>query len=330
MSQPSGADPYTGTLSLLKAHPLAEIWPIFPDVLEEVTESIRENGLRQPVVLDVDGQIIDGRTRYAACEALGIEPETVVYEGADVLEYIRDANASRRHVSTGARAMIVAQMMVKDGRRKDGRWQRGSVDIGSSSSSESVWIKAITQSGVVLDWLPELGPRVVAGEIALDAAYQQAKDARNDVDAEKQRAAIEANRKREATIRERNLNTQRLEILTKENSPYLKQVEAGDMSIAAAHAAHLADTAREREEAAQAKRIAEQDARTLSEGMVAFQFLESPEARSRMLNHWNIAGAGVRPLALHATTPEHMRETATLLNQFATEWEKYQWHTNQS
>ena len=329
MSQPSGADPYTGTLSLLKAHPLAEIWPIFPDVLEEVTESIRENGLRQPVVLDVDGQIIDGRTRYAACEALGIEPETVVYEGADVLEYIRDANASRRHVSTGARAMIVAQMMVKDGRRKDGKWAYGSGNFDDRQNSSTLRSK-VSQAGLVLDWLPELAPRVVAGEVALDAAYQQAKDARNDVDAEKQRAAIEANRKREATIRERNLNTQRLEILTKENSPYLKQVEAEDMSIAAAHAAHLADTAREREEAAQAKRIAEQDARTLSEGMVAFQFLESPEARSRMLNHWNIAGAGVRPLALHATTPEHMRETATLLNQFATEWEKYQWHTNQS
>ena len=329
MSQPSGADPYTGTLSLLKAHPLAEIWPIFPDVLEEVTESIRENGLRQPVVLDVDGQIIDGRTRYAACEALGIEPETVVYEGADVLEYIRDANASRRHVSTGARAMIVAQMMVKDGRRKDGQWAQGS--LASSPNLENSSMRhRLAESGVILDWKPELAEAVINGDLRLDLAYQQAKDARNAVDAEKQRAAIEANRKREATIRERNLNTQRLEILTKENSPYLKQVEAGDMSIAAAHAAHLADTAREREEAAQAKRIAEQDVRTLSEGMVAFQFLNHPEARLRMLNHWDIAGAGVRPLALHATTPEHMRETATLLNQFATEWEKYQWHTNQS
>lgn len=329
MSQPSGAHPYTGTLSALKAHPLAEIWPIFPDVLEEVTESIRENGLRQPVVLDVDGQIIDGRTRYAACEALGIEPETVVYEGADVLEYIRDANASRRHVSTGARAMIVAQMMVKDGRRKDGKWTQGSLSSEKSQNSKTMQTY-MTRAGVILDWIPESAESVIAGTLNIDLAYQQAKDARNAVDAEKQRAAIEANRKREATIRERNLNTQRLEILTKENSPYLKQVEAGDMSIVAAHAAHLADTAREREEAAQAKRIAEQDARTLSEGMVAFQFLESPEARSRMLNHWNIAGAGVRPLALHATTPEHMRETATLLNQFATEWEKYQWHTNQS
>ena len=297
--------------------------------LQELAESIRENGLRHPVVVTADGLILDGRNRAAACDLIGITPETVIYEGDDLAEYVIDSNVTRRNMSAGARAMATALVLEADGKRKDGRWQRGSVDIGSSSSSESVWIKAITQSGVVLDWLPELGPRVVAGEIALDAAYKQAKDARNAVDAEKQRAAIEANRKREATIRERELNNQRLEVLTKENSPYLKQVEAGNMSIAAAHAAHLADTEREREEATQAKRIAEQDARIISEAMLALQFLNHPEARLRMLNHWQIAGTTVRPLALDVTTPGHMRKTADLLNQFATEWENHKWDTNQ-
>ena len=314
-------------MTSLTAHPLAEFWPIFPEVLEEVTESVRVNGLRQPIVLDVDGRIIDGRTRYAACQALNVEPETVVYEGSDVLEFIQDANSSRRHVSTGARAMIIAQMMVSEGLRKDGKWAQGS--LGSTDLYNSSFKARLSQSGVILDWLPELADQIVLGEVAFDTAHNRAVEARDRVDAEKRAKAIEANRKREATIRERELNTQRLEILTKENSPYLKQVEAGDMSIAAAHAAHLADTAKQREEATQAKRIAEQDARIISEAMLALQFLNHPEARLRMLNHWQIAGTTVRPLALDVTTPGHMRKTADLLNQFATEWENHKWDTNQ-
>ena len=232
-------------MTSLTAHPLAEFWPILPDVLEEVTESIRENGLRQPVVLDVDGQIIDGRTRYAACQALGIEPETVVYEGRDVLEYIRDANGNRRHVSTGARAMITAQMMVAAGRRKDGKWQYGSQ--ANSALVPNSFSRRVQEAGTVLDWLPELADQVISGELPLKVAYAQAVEARNKVDADKQRAAIEASRKREATIKEKQENDRKLQALTEATSRYLTQVEVGDMSIAAAYAAHMEDTRKHRE-----------------------------------------------------------------------------------
>ena len=232
-------------MTALTAHPLAEFWPILPDVLEEVTESIRENGLRQPVVLDVDGQIIDGRTRYAACQALGIEPETVVYEGRDVLEYIRDANGNRRHVSTGARAMITAQMMVAAGRRKDGKWQYGSQ--ANSALVPNSFTRRVQEAGTVLDWLPELADQVIAGELPLKVAYAQAVEARNKVDADKQKAAIEASRKREATIKEKQDNDRKLQALTEATSRYLAQVEVGDMSIAAAYAAHMEDTRKHRE-----------------------------------------------------------------------------------
>ena len=179
-------------MTSLTAHPLAEFWPIFPEVLEEVTESVRVNGLRQPIVLDVDGRIIDGRTRYAACQALNVEPETVVYEGSDVLEFIQDANSSRRHVSTGARAMIIAQMMVSEGLRKDGKWAYGRLnsDLGQNSKNMQSYL---TRAGVVLDWLPELAAQVVTGDLPLKTAYEQAVEARDRVDAEKRAKAIEAN-----------------------------------------------------------------------------------------------------------------------------------------
>ena len=313
---------------ILSPHPYADKFPMLPEgELQELAESIRENGLRHPVVITADGLILDGRNRAAACRLIGITPETVIYEGDDLAEYVIDCNATRRNLTAAQRIMASALVRFDAGQLRDGKWVGGLLD--SSKSETSTWRTYMAQSAVILDWVPELAAQVIAGDLRMDRAYEQAKNARDAVDAAKRAKAIEAKRKQEATIRERELNNQRLEVLTKENSPYLKQVEAGDMSIAAAHAAHLADTARQREEATQAKRIAEQDARIISEAMLALQFLNHTEARLRMLNHWQIAGTTVRPLALDVTTPGHMRKTADLLNQFATEWENHKWDTNQ-
>lgn len=48
-------------------HPLADAFPFMAD--EEITaisESIRADGLRNPIVIDIDGNIVDGRNRYMA------------------------------------------------------------------------------------------------------------------------------------------------------------------------------------------------------------------------------------------------------------------------
>jgi hypothetical protein len=113
----------------------------------------------------------------------------------------------------------------------------------------------------------------------------------------------------------------RLEALTRDGSKYLPMVEAGEITIAAAHAAYLADADRAREEAYHAKRHGEQDVRTLSEGLAALQFLESPKARSRMLKHWRDYSASARPMAARVTNPDEMRTTANRLLAFADEWE---------
>ena len=117
----------------MKAHPYADKFPMLPQgELEELAESIRENGLRQPIVITPDGLILDGRNRAAACGLVGIEPETVLYEGDDLAEYVIDCNVTRRNMSTGARAMATALVLAEDGRRGDGRWKRGSVHITDS------------------------------------------------------------------------------------------------------------------------------------------------------------------------------------------------------
>ena len=110
-------------MTITGVHPYADKFPMLPEPeLAELAESIRANGLRNPIVLTPDGLILDGRNRAAACERVGVAPTTTVYEGDDLAEYVIDANSSRRHMTTGARAMATALVLVEDGRRINGKW----------------------------------------------------------------------------------------------------------------------------------------------------------------------------------------------------------------
>jgi hypothetical protein len=93
----------------LKFHPLAEILPLIEgEELNELVESVKANGLREPIVL-YEGLILDGRNRYRACLAAGVEPRTVEFSGADATAFVRDENIHRRHLTVGQKAMAVAQ-----------------------------------------------------------------------------------------------------------------------------------------------------------------------------------------------------------------------------
>lgn len=177
-------------------HPYADKYPMLSDAeLSELTESIMANGLRQPIILTADGLILDGRNRAAACERAGVTPDTEIYDGDDLAEYVIDCNSSRRHMSTGARAMATALVLSADGRRNDGRWKRGSVDISESlNNANGSWRVYLSNAGTVIDFAPELAEQVTSGDLALDAAYKKACDAR---DAESRRKEAEAEAARE-------------------------------------------------------------------------------------------------------------------------------------
>lgn len=116
----------------------------------------------------------DGRNRFSAGEAIVIEPTFIVYDGDDIAEYVIDCNVTRRNMSTGARAMSTAMVLDADGRRENGRWRRGSVDIGESPNI-STWHDALKRSGTIIDFKPDLAQKVAFGEIGMRDAYEQAK-----------------------------------------------------------------------------------------------------------------------------------------------------------
>ncbi|MGJ4076262.1 ParB N-terminal domain-containing protein [Corynebacterium macclintockiae] len=173
----------------------ANFYPMLgEEALAELAADIQANGQRDPITVNKDGVLLDGRNRLAACKKLGIEPLVAVYEGDDEGAFVRSSN-ERRHQPTGSRAMSTALSLAKDGKRKNGRWKRGSVDNGESATTG--WAHRIKEAGLVLDEMPELANQVVSSAITLDDAYKQAKAKRDTREAE-ERARIEEARDEQA------------------------------------------------------------------------------------------------------------------------------------
>ncbi|TCM56170.1 N6-adenosine-specific RNA methylase IME4 [Rhizobium sp. PP-F2F-G48] len=110
----------------LPHHLLAGLFPLFsePD-LQALAADIAANGQREPIWL-LDGQILDGRNRFAACKIAGVAPRLRVFDGGDPLEFVLSLNLHRRHLSESQRAMVAAKIAI---------WQRGinQTTVGSAN-----------------------------------------------------------------------------------------------------------------------------------------------------------------------------------------------------
>jgi len=98
----------------MQAHPLAELFPMLPQAeLHELADDMVTFGQRVPIVL-LDGMVLDGRNRLAACEFAQIEPIFVEYDGDDPLNFVLSHNLHRRHLSESQRAMVAARIVDWD------------------------------------------------------------------------------------------------------------------------------------------------------------------------------------------------------------------------
>lgn len=207
-----------------EVHPLAARWPMLSDEeLASLADSIADEGLEKALVLDAHGCLVDGRNRLAACSIAGVVPRFEVRSDlatdADVRRFVVRANAQRRNVSTGQKAMAVAEQLAADGKRKNGRWRRGEInDHGHLLDGESdlSWAQAMARAGLVLDHTPDLIDAIISGDIALRDAADQA-------------AAIRDAHKFEQE-RER-LRMQQLVELRKRKPTVAALVDKGDLSL---------------------------------------------------------------------------------------------------
>jgi hypothetical protein len=159
-------------------HQIANLFPMMTD--EELTDlaaDIKANGLIHPIVIDKNGTLLDGRNRNKACEIAGIEPRTVLFEGDDPRAFIISNNISRRHLTKGQQAMAVALVYPDGG--KGGRGKKGNPAETAGFSATR-----LKQARAVLAHSLDLAQAVLAGSKSIDAAYEEATNAKQPLDAQ--------------------------------------------------------------------------------------------------------------------------------------------------
>jgi ParB-like chromosome segregation protein Spo0J len=157
----------------MQFHPIADAFPLIQGAeFDELVEDIRQFGLREPIVL-LDGQILDGRNRWRACQAAGVEPRYETFPGGDPIAFAISANLRRRHMDESQRAMVAAKLAnMRQGERTD----LASFEARLVSQSDAANLLNVSRSSVqrareVLDHaVPELSSQVERGEVSVSVA----------------------------------------------------------------------------------------------------------------------------------------------------------------
>jgi len=148
--------------------PLANIFPLMEgQEFDDLVADIKAHGLHEPIVI-FRGQILDGRNRYRACIAAGIEWQSIPYTGNDPLAYVISRNLQRRHLSESQRAMVAAKLAtlkLGGNQHSEGPSIEGSsklLNVGHASVERA---KIVQRAGV-----PELVAAVEQGKVSVSAA----------------------------------------------------------------------------------------------------------------------------------------------------------------
>lgn len=93
----------------MEFHPVANIFPMMSaEEFDALKVDIQANGQREPIWTH-EGQIIDGRNRYQACDVLGIEPQFRQWAGSteeEMVWFVVSLNEKRRHLTSSQKAIV--------------------------------------------------------------------------------------------------------------------------------------------------------------------------------------------------------------------------------
>ena len=94
--------------------PISELASMFPEMTPEeltrLTASMGEHGLLERIAV-LQGEVIDGRHRLAACAEAGVEPKFEhLPDDTDPLAYILAKNEVRRHLNDSQRAIVAHKL----------------------------------------------------------------------------------------------------------------------------------------------------------------------------------------------------------------------------
>lgn len=172
----------------MKFHEYANLFPMMPDSdIVKLAEDIKEKG-QSDSIITLDGQILDGRNRYRACQMNGINPRCEEYAGDDPLGFVISHNLHRRHLSESQRAMVAAKWAkLKMGHRPPSPIGGGAKETKTRDEAAellNVGTSSIDRAKKVIKDAPGLVEKIESGEMSVNAAYVTTKRPRQEEELE--------------------------------------------------------------------------------------------------------------------------------------------------
>lgn len=174
----------------MQPHPIADLLPAMTAAeLQSLADDIKAHGLHHPVVV-YDGQILDGRHRFKACEMAGVDARFTEFKGDDAaaVAMVYSANLSRRQLTKSQLAMAGAKLKAWHAVRAKERQAHGQTAPGktlpedlpeaSAGDARDHAAKAVGVSGKLIDQaesvmrraVPEVARLVEGGAMTLNEA----------------------------------------------------------------------------------------------------------------------------------------------------------------
>jgi hypothetical protein len=176
-------------------HPVNALLPMMPDdELQSLARSIARSGLLRPILIDAEGQVIDGKCRLAACAIAGVEPRFETYQGDDpVAHIVRENVTCRAHMNKTQRwigeAMVDPDEPAEEGSRLQAQFvvkhnpglARHALDPGGPSLDEAYQMTRRVVGDVerkkaeledLTKRVPTLADRVTDGSLSLTDAVK--------------------------------------------------------------------------------------------------------------------------------------------------------------
>lgn len=157
-------------------HELSNIFPLMQDAeFDALKADIKQNGLIEPIWIDRDGKIIDGRNRHRACIETGVSEKFRTYEKSDVLGFIIGLNLHRRHLNETQRAVVACNISnLKNGQRATfANLQSTPVTQSKAAEMLNVSPRTVATVKAVEKEAPELLEKMERGEITAHEASKK-------------------------------------------------------------------------------------------------------------------------------------------------------------
>ena len=103
-------------VSRMQFHAIANVFPMLEEAeLSSLAADIKANGLKTPIVT-YEGDILDGRNRFRACQKAGVTPSYTSFQGdrQAALSHVWSLNFQRRHLNSSQAAIADAKRSQLD------------------------------------------------------------------------------------------------------------------------------------------------------------------------------------------------------------------------